>query len=75
MTYCTSELRIHFLLSFFFFPVWLFGQEAMDGAAKEGHLDVVIWLHKNTSAGATKVAMVRKATKLLQPCYCDFDER
>lgn len=31
----------------------------MDGAAKEGHLDVVIWLHKNTTAGATKAAMVR----------------
>lgn len=37
-------------------------QEAMDGAAKEGLLDVIIWLHKNTNAGATKAAMVRDGT-------------
>lgn len=34
-------------------------QEAMDGAAKEGHIWVVLWLHENTTAGATKSAMVR----------------
>lgn len=30
----------------------------MDGAAKGGYLEVVKWLHENTSAGATKAAMV-----------------
>ncbi len=33
-------------------------QEAIDGAAKEGHLEVIVWLHYNTNAGATKAAMV-----------------
>lgn len=34
-------------------------QEAIDGAAKEGHLETVSWLSRNTNAGATKAAMVR----------------
>lgn len=34
-------------------------QEAIDGAAKEGHIDAVVWLSSNTNAGATKAAMVR----------------
>lgn len=37
----------------------MLSQEAIDGAAKEGHLEVVVWLHRNTTAGATKAAMVR----------------
>ena len=40
-------------------------QEAVDGAAKEGHLEVVIWLSTNTNAGATKAAMVRKIVDVL----------
>lgn len=39
--------------------IFLFAQEAMDGAAKGGHLETVIWLHANTKVGATKAAMVR----------------
>jgi len=38
-----------------------FGIDAMDYAARNGHLDVIKWLHINRSEGCTKYAMAMAA--------------